>query len=43
MSSTLIHSRAEIMKYPRAFRIQGAVGIVEMIVYLCIEAEALLF
>ena len=29
-----IHSRAEMMKYPRAFRIQDAVGIVEMIVYL---------
>ena len=29
-----IHSRAEIMKYPRASRIQGAVGIVGMIVYL---------
>ena len=32
--STPIHSRAEIMKYPRASRIQGAVGIVGMIVYL---------
>ena len=27
-----IHSRAGIMKYPRAFRIQGAVGIVVIIV-----------